>query len=351
MTSGRGLFLHDVLAGRRRGLLPSMLRAGLAPFGVAYGACAAIRRALYRRGWLKSRRLTGPVVCIGNLTAGGTGKTPLVYWAARHLLGRGHKVAILARGYGPQVGGEADDERIPPELAPFKLKRFNHPDRIVSGAEAFGDFGASCAILDDGFQHLRVRRELDVVCVDATAPLGLPLPAGLLREFPSALARADHLVLTRVDQASPEALAAIRARLARHAPGVPIGETRMRPIGLARGEATLSPDEVRGTRVVAFSGIGNPDAYERTLAQVGIEVAESVRFPDHHPYTPEELADLARRRDRAGAAMLVTTRKDVFRMAAPPPDLGVLVVGIEFVSGEEALAEAITHAVERKPLA
>ncbi len=351
MTAGRGLLLQEILSGRRRGLFPSILRAGLAPLGVAYGACAALRRGLYRHRWLKSCRLTGPVVSIGNLTAGGTGKTPLVYWATQHLLARGHRVAILARGYGPQVGGEADDERIPPELAPFKVKRFNHPDRRIAGTEAFGEFGASCAILDDGFQHLRVRREMDVVCVDATAPLGLPLPAGLLREFPGTLARADHLVLTRVDQATPEALAALKRRLAWKATGVPIAETRVRPIGLVLGEATLPPEEVRGTRVVAFSGIGNPEAFERTLAQVGVDVAESVRFPDHHPYTAKELADLARRRDRAGAAMLVTTRKDAFRMAAPPPDLGVLVVGIEFVSGEEALAEAITYAVEQKPLA
>lgn len=348
MTADDSLFLRDVLAGRRRGLLPSLLRVALAPFGVLYGAAMAVRRGLYVHGWIKPVRLPGPVISIGNLTAGGTGKTPLVYWAARRLLGRNHRVAVLARGYGEEVGGETDDERVPPELSPFPVKRFNDLDRVASGNTAIREWGASCVILDDGFQHLRVARDLDIVVIDASARLGLPLPAGLLREFADAVAVADWVVITRVDQAPAEAVARLRERLARSAPRAQIAETRVRTLGVARGGVTLPLDYVRGLRVVAFCGIGSPESFERTLATVGVEVVEMVCFPDHHPYGPETLADLERRREQAGATMLLTTSKDAWRMTSPPQELGVLLVDVEFVSGEEALGEAIIHAVEQK---
>lgn len=348
MSAEVDLFLRDVLAGRRRGVVPSLLRAALAPFGLLYGAAMAVRRGLYVHGWVSPTRLPGPVISIGNLTTGGTGKTPLVYWAVRRLLGRNHRVAVLARGYGQQVGAEVDDERVPPELAPFPVKRFNDPDRIASGTAAFRHWGASCAILDDGFQHLRVARDLDIVCVDAAMPLGLPLPAGLLREFADAVAVADRIVLTRVDQASPDALAALRASLAHCAPKARIAETRIKPIGVLRGGETHTVEALKGQRVVAFCGIGSPESFERTLAQLGVEVAEVVRFPDHHPYHGEEIADLERRREHAGASMLLTTSKDAYRMTSPPEGLGVLLVDLDFVSGEEELAEAIFHAVEQK---
>ncbi len=347
MTAEGGLFVRDVLAGRRRGVVPSLMRAALAPLGLLYGAAMAVRRGLYVHGWVKPTRLPGPVVSIGNLTAGGTGKTPLVYWAARRLLGRNHRVAVLARGYGEQVGAETDDERVPPELSPFHVKRFNGPDRVATGTEAFHQWCATCAILDDGFQHLRVARDMDIVCIDAAAPLGLPLPAGLLREFADAVAVADWIVVTRVDQASAEDLARLRERIARIAPRARVAETRVRPIGVLRGGETLPPDAVRGQRVVAFCGIGSPESFERTLAQVGVEVAELVRFPDHHPYQPHELEDLARLRERTAATMLLTTSKDAYRLGDLPQEIGVLLVDVEFVSGEEELVEAILHAVEQ----
>ncbi len=348
MTADDSVFLRDVLAGRRRGLGPSLLRAALAPLGVLYGAAMAVRRGLYVHGWIKPVRLPGPVVSIGNLTAGGTGKTPLVYWAARRLLGRNHRVAVLARGYGEEVGAEADDERVPPELSPFPVKRFNNPDRVASGNTAIREWGATCVILDDGFQHLRVAREIDIVAIDAAAPLGLPLPAGLLREFADAVAVADWVVITRTNQARTEDVDRLRARLAHVAPRARVAETRVRPLGVARGGVTLPLDYVRGLSVVAFCGIGSPESFERTLAQVGVKVVEMVLFPDHHPYGPETLADLERRRERAGATMLLTTSKDAFRMIAPPQELGVLLVDVEFVTGEEELGDAILHAVEQK---
>jgi tetraacyldisaccharide 4'-kinase len=303
----------------RRGGAVELLRAP----ALLFGAVARLRGALYDRGWLPSERLPVPIVCVGNLTAGGTGKTPMVAWVARELARRGLRPGVVSRGYGARVSGGASDESA---LLAVELPGVPHAsdrERARAGRELI-ERGCGALVLDDGFQHRRLQRDLDLVLVDATRPWGLPappgggepvcalLPRGLLREPLRALARAGAVVLTRVDQAEPRSLARLRERLLAVAPGVALATAEHRPRGLRRvgGPESLAPQALRGERVELVSGIGNPDAFERSARDLGAEIVAHRRFGDHHDYAAGDLEGLGR-----SGARVVTTAKDAVKVA------------------------------------
>ncbi|MCZ6598425.1 MAG: tetraacyldisaccharide 4'-kinase [Planctomycetota bacterium] len=302
-----------------------------------YGVVADLRRSLYDRGLLPVERLDVPVVCVGNLSAGGTGKTPMVAWLARVLAERGRRPGLLSRGYGA-----GDEMRELAELLP-DVPREEDPDRAAGGRRLVGR-GADVIVMDDGFQHRRLHRDLDLVLVDATRPWGLPqppgggdpvcalIPRGLLRERPSALTRADAIVLTRTDQASAEVCARLEAELEALAPGKPLTRARHRPRAL-RGPAgeELAPEALAGAEVDLLSGIGNPEAFEETVRALGARVAEHRRFPDHHPFAPEDLEGLGRER------ILVTTSKDAARLGPGRNRAHVLEIELEIAEGRDRL--------------
>lgn len=312
--------------------LPSALFAGL----------SRLRAAGYERGWLARVAVLVPVVSVGNLTAGGTGKTPFVAALARRLGARGRRIGILSRGYGAArdaAGRENDEARWYRAHLP-EVELVQDPDR-VRGAEELMERGVDLILLDDGFQHRRLARDLDLVLVDATRPWGLPppsgggapvqacLPRGLLREPPGALARADALVITRSDQIEPRALDALRAELERVAPG------RALLCGVHRPARLRAPDgrglglaELSGREVDAVSAIGNPEAFERTLARLGARVQQHRAFPDHHLYSGADLEGLG-----AGGRWLVTTEKDAVKLAGLRP---LHVLGTDFELSEGA---------------
>lgn len=321
----------------RRGGVRELLRVPASLFG----ALARARNGLYDAGLLPRARLAAPVVSVGNLSVGGTGKTPMVVWVARELERRGRRVGLLSRGYKASPGELNDEGRLMAELLPG-VEHVQDADR-VRGAGRLLRGGADVIVLDDGFQHRRLARDLDIVLVDATRPWGLPavggaavrsvLPRGLLREGVSGLARADSLVLTRSDAVSSSELAELEEELERLAPGVPRALAEHRPSGLRRGQERLELGELDGRAVRLVSGIGNPGAFEATARSLGADVRGVHAFEDHHAYTREELEPLAARGDE-----LLVTAKDAVKLAG----LGVahLVLDVELVvtRGEKVLA-------------
>lgn len=323
------------LYGYMRGALaPSAgVRLALAPLRLGSLLYRGIACTSYTWELRKRRRLPCPVVSIGNLTVGGTGKTPLTIWLARWLRQQGWRVVVLSRGYGGQrrdkpcvvsIGegplrawSEVGDE---PYLLAQELPGIPilvGKDRFASGQHAREYFGAQVVILDDGFQHYRLARDLDIVLIDATNPFGQGalLPRGILREPLRALQRADAVVLTRVELAQ-DALGDVTEQIRAWAPHLPIYHLRTTVQAVWEGDmhGCSGAASLRSRRVVAFAGIGNPQAFAATLTQLGYNVAALVVFPDHHPYTERDWRAIIDVMHRYEADCLVTTTKDRVRL-------------------------------------
>ena len=345
MTKGR----PDTWLARRGGSV-ELLRVPAALFGFLTG----VRTRLYDRGLLPRVRLDVPVVSIGNLTAGGTGKTPLVAWTVRALRELGRRPGVLSRGYGKERGAESNDEARMLARVLGDVPHVQNPDR-VEGGRTLIEQGVDVVVLDDGFQHRRLARDLDLVLVDATRPWGLPvsgdsappldavralIPRGLLREKPSALARADAIVITRSDQVAQAELERLRQALLDLAPGPALALGEHRPLRIAAPDGSFhTPAGLRGRSVHLISGIGNPEAFERTVRSLGAEVQSHRAFPDHHLYRPDELEGLpfgtaVDERD----AWVVTTAKDAPKLESVGLRAHVLEVEFELREGAPVLA-------------
>lgn len=317
----------------------------LPPLSLLYGAVTRTRLSLYRRGTFQTSKLDRPVISIGNITTGGTGKTPLVEWVARTIASRGKKVCILTRGYGrkdPHLQvivsdgygvlaspAEAGDE---PYLLATRLTGqaavISSADRIAAGQEAIKDFGTECFVLDDGFQHLRLARDLNILTIDATNPWGggSLLPYGRLREAPEGISRADCVVITRCDQVG--SVAGLREEILRLAGERPIFESRMRPVrvtGLKNGGEQLAA----GTRVAAFCAVGNPPSFFENVRRMGYELALQKSFTDHHVYSQAEIDVIVKEAKEAGATALITTAKDAVKLRTLSFSMPCYVVEIE----------------------
>ncbi len=301
------------------------------PIAAGYRWGVELRAAAYRRGWLTTRRLSRPVLSIGNLTVGGTGKTPLVRLVAERLQLKGWKPGILTRGYarrrGPEIvllepgpGRNADPREVGDE--PALLARALPAVPIAIGANRFRagclaeeQFELDVHILDDGFQHVSLGRDLDVVTLDVTQELAdrALLPAGRLREPLSALARAQVVVLTRTELGDPRPL---EVRLRALHPKALLCHARTVFCGLveARSGTAYSWQGFEAKPVLAFCGIGNSQGFLANLRQWGFHVAAEISFPDHHVYVPSDLRRLERRARDVGAAAMITTEKDLMNL-------------------------------------
>jgi tetraacyldisaccharide 4'-kinase len=290
-------------------------RLGLYLANLPYGWAVTLRNLLYDRGWQRIHRAPVPVVSVGNLTAGGTGKTPCVEYVARRYRQRGRRVAILSRGYG-SVAGPNDEALVLEENLP-DVPHLQDADRATLAEVAVEELESEVLVLDDGFQHRRLARDLDIVLVDATDPWGGGhlLPRGLLRESPRGLRRAGAIVLTRCDQATSDERDRVRARIGRLAPGVPVAETVHRPLGLINAGGTAPLERLRERPAAAFCGIGNPEAFRRTLLDLGASLGAFRTFPDHHAYTRADVEDLTAWAGRqATDCVVVTTQKDLVKL-------------------------------------
>jgi len=317
----------------------------LPPLSLLYGAVTRTRLSLYRRGTFQTTKLDRPVISIGNITTGGTGKTPLVEYVAKSIAAQGKKVCILTRGYGrkdPHLQvivsdgygvlaspSEAGDE---PYLLATKLAGkaavISSADRIAAGQEAIKDFGTEVFVLDDGFQHLRLARDLNIVCIDATNPWGggRLLPYGRLRESLEGMSRADCVVLTRCDQV--ESVQTLREEVRELTGGKPVFESRMRPVRvtpLKNGPETIL---VPG-RVGAFCAVGNPSSFFENLRELGYELGLERAFADHHVYSQSEIEELNQLAKQTGAMALITTAKDAVKLKGMAFSLPCYVLEIE----------------------
>jgi tetraacyldisaccharide 4'-kinase len=287
--------------------LPPWLRLLLWPASVIYGDFARLRARLYAQGTLKTKRLNTPVISIGNLTVGGTGKTPMVIWLAERFLAEGKRVGILTRGY-KGAGGSSDEI----ELMKFRLKdraMFGvGPDRYEQGRQ-LETKGVDIFLLDDGFQHLQLARDVNILLMDASQPLGREslLPAGGLREPVSAMDRADILVITRLE-ASPATISTIEKLQ-----DYPVFSAVTRLLGFRRlgaGIQVLSAQEIGAGPFYAFCGIGNPKAFFQDLKTWNIPVFQTSEFPDHHLYDQRDAFELEQVARTSGAKAFITTEKD-----------------------------------------
>jgi tetraacyldisaccharide 4'-kinase len=318
-----------------------------------YGAVARARLRLYRSGLLKSERVGAPVVSVGNLTAGGTGKTPLVEWAARALAREGLRACVLTRGYGRAdesrrvvasdgarvLAGAAecgDEPRLLAERLLGAAAVVCDRDRVAAARWARAELGAEVFVLDDGFQHLRIARDLDIVTLDATAPWGGGhlLPRGRLREPASGLARADCVVITRAELSAD--VEALRAEVGRVGGGrAAVFTSRVRTLGLtplSAGGAGVAGVELESVRVGAFCAVGNPRAFFEHLRRDGFDLRHARAFADHHPYTPADVEKVSREAAALGARALLTTAKDAVKLRGLDFALPCYVVeaGLEF---------------------
>lgn len=306
---------RDLISGVKRGIVADAARGGLKIASLVYGAAVRLRNRAYDVGLLRVRRAPIPVVSVGNLTTGGTGKTPIVALVADWFTQRGLRPVILSRGYRALPGAINDEKLVLDQMCPG-IVHLQSPDRVQSAKEACTRHDASLLILDDGFQHRRLARDLDIVLIDVLDPWGggRVLPRGLLREPLSALTRADLIVLTRADQCSSDDKSRLIAEICRAGPSGPLIEVVFRPFGLvnfAGVRVAVDP----AAAVAAFCGIGNPEGFRRTLADAGARRVVGFRaFPDHHHYTESDLANLAHWARECGCDMLITTQKDLVKI-------------------------------------
>ena len=286
--------------------LPPLLRILLWPLSQVYGAYVRSRRALYTSGWLKPKHLKATVISVGNLTVGGTGKTPMVLWLAEKFLMQGKRVAILSRGYKGSHGRSDEIELLKRRLG-GKVVFGIGPDRFESGSQLESQHGVDVFLLDDGFQHLQLARNLDIVMLDGSRKLESEwlLPAGLLREPVTACRHADILVVTRKSEKPVIKGADAVVPPIFYAHTKLIGFQRFGPDPDAKDRGHLGPGPF-----LAFCGIGNPAAFFDDLTRWHVPVVEKKVFPDHHKYSLMELDQLQSRSKACGAAGMVTTEKD-----------------------------------------
>ncbi len=339
--------------------------------GMLYRAAVSLRNALYDAGLLRSHRLPCAVISVGNLTAGGTGKTPLTSFLAAMLRESGYRAGVVSRGYrrrggpGPRLVSDgrsilADADEAGDE--PYLIARENPGVPLAVGADRVRTArllldAARCevVVLDDAFQHRRIARDIDLLLVDGRDPWGngRMLPLGPLREPLSSASRADAIIVTRSAGPLPAALAPI---LARHNPHAAVFFGRMEPRGFVRADGeSVAPASLKGLTVYAFSGIARPQRFEEDLESLGVRVASARRFPDHHRFSRRDLEEVVRAARNTSAEVLVTTEKDLVRLAPsfPPgaPPLYALAQRLTFAEGAGLQAFVLDRLAGLRPAA
>lgn len=364
-------YFRDVMLNARPGLAPSLLRTLAAAGEWGYSRLMSARNHAYDRGYLKSYDLGRPTLSVGNLSAGGTGKTPVVAWLAAELVRRGHKPAVLLRGYravnglsdeaaelASAVGNDAPPQS-PDSPSPdlWRVPVWADGNRIRGAAGVLAERPETdLFLLDDAMQHRRARRQVDICLISATQGLchRRVLPRGLLRERPEGLRRADILIITRADQATPQSLQQLHSELHDLAPGKPILTCTHGVTAIATDAGELwSPAAAHSRRVFAVAGTGDPAAFGRTVTSLGATLAGHLWFNDHHAYTPADWAEVGRHARAAGAEAVITTGKDWVKLAplGKPAGLDVWIVRIAatFPPGDaDRLMDVITHTLDKK---
>jgi len=334
-----------VISGERRDVVAALLRGLCRVASWGYAAAIAVRNTAYDYGWFRTTKLAVPVISIGNITTGGTGKTPVVAWCIHELQRRGSRPGIVSRGYR-SLDGEVNDEALVLERLCPGVPHVQDRDRIRGGQRAIDQFGCDVLVLDDAFQHRRIVRDLDLVLIDALQPWGYGhlLPRGLLREPRSALARSHVLLITRADQITPATCAMLSQELMRHCPQARPVPVRFQPQEWLAVDGTRYPLlNWQAQRVAMFCGIGSPAGFRQSLTGLTTVIAEQL-FPDHHHYTSSDLDQLEQWRHELGITTLVTTLKDLVKIPATHPvanHVFALQIGTEVLENAPEISRAL----------
>ncbi|MFL6583768.1 MAG: tetraacyldisaccharide 4'-kinase [Chthoniobacterales bacterium] len=377
-------FAIDVILGRRHGVRASMLRGVLRALSLLYEQIVQARLYLYRRRVFRERTLGCLVISIGNLTVGGTGKTPIVEKFARALRSGGRRVAILSRGYKsvprrkptlwqrirgidpdpPRVVSDGKELLLDSRTAgdePYMLAQnlenvavIVDKNRVKSGLYAIKELNADTLLLDDGLQYLHLKHRLDIVLIDRQAPFGneFLLPRGTLREPPRNLRRASYIFITK---STAESNGALIERIRRYNRTAEIIECAHRPLHLQNvitGER-LPLERLRGTFIGALSGIAAPDSFEEALRKLGARIEIAKRYADHHRYSEAELQTFINRCIRRDLAMIITTEKDAVRLPSfekPEVPVYFLRVEIEILTGQESWEHCVARICQPQPM-
>ena len=329
----------------------------LYPLSKIYGFVVKTRIFFYEKGILKSVRLPVPVISVGNITMGGTGKTPVVEYIAKYLQEKGKRVAILSRGYAATIKQEnsslaenvCNDEYLLFQENIPNIPHLLNKNRVKSGLEAIRRFQAEYLLLDDGFQHIHLAKDLNIVTIDALNPFGHEhiVPRGMLREPLEELRRADMIMLTRVNQCSHDEIQSIIDRLREVARHVPVVETVHKPICLESlaDAARLDIHCLHGKKVFAFCAIGNPVSFRKSIESLGGELLGFRVFPDHHVYTSSELRGLNTEALRIRPDAIIITQKDKVKIKNVRNlwdfPLWTLKMGVRIVKGYEIFENKI----------
>lgn len=349
-------YWHNLVSGRKGGLMAAFLRLLLRIVACAYSIIIRLRNLLYSNGCLKTHRANATVLSLGNITTGGTGKTPLVVWLCKLLQQKQSQCAILTRGYKTHTAAQPiiDEPAILAESCP-QSKVIINPNRIEAADQSVNNFGVKALIMDDGFQHRRLSRNLDIVTIDSTCPFGYEklLPAGLLREPVTSLKRADAAVLTRCDQISESELNQIEKKLQLINPDMIIAKSIHNPICAKSAIAEeISIEQLSNRKIFAFCGIGNPDAFLNTIKSTGANLLGSMIYNDHYHYADNDIDGIYAQAKRLGADLILSTQKDSshykIRNKRYEIPFAYLAIEIKFIAGEDKLKKLIEDALAGK---
>ena len=358
---------RKLISGQKAGLGAGLLRMLLGLAAAGYSIAIRYFNFLYSKGWLKAYHVDATVICVGNITVGGTGKTPLVVWLCKHLISdfnfqiSDFGCAILTRGYKVNQNLKIKAQIYTDEVAIHAescagIKVIVNPDRVAGAIEAISKFKAEVLIMDDGFQHRGLARDLDIIAIDGTQPFGYGkmLPAGLLREPVTSLKRADVAVITRCDQITETELNQIEKKLEAINPDMIIAKSIHAPTYVKSADnKEISLEHLKGKKIYAFCGIGNPEAFFRTIKQLGGNLIGSKIYNDHHHYTDRCLADIYKQAKHLKSDLILTTQKDwtkIKRLALLKKDIPLGYIGIEikFLAGEKKLRGLIEKTLAGK---
>ncbi len=370
---------RKLVSGQSSGLGAVLLRFFLAVAAKVYSIVIGLRNFLYSKGWLKTYRANAAVISIGNITAGGTGKTPLVIWLCKQIISNfkfqisNCGCAILTRGYkatknlkftyacvttgAGKTQNYKDEPAILAESCP-EAKVIVNPDRVAGAGEAVDKFGAKVLIMDDGFQHRRLSRDLDIVTIDGTLPFGYGkmLPAGLLREPVSALKRADAVVVTRCDQVAEAQLTQLEEKLQSVNPDMIIARSMHAAIcAKSIDNKEISIGKLKRKKIFAFCGIGNPDAFLSAVKELGLNLVGSKIYNDHYHYTDSDIAEIYEEAKCLKADLILSTQKDwLSKIRGQRSEIRIqfayLVIELKFISGEDKITRLIEDTLADKIL-
>lgn len=341
-------YFRSLISGKEKSVLSRVFLCLLRGFSVIYCIVVRIRNKMFDSAMRKSVKAGRPVISVGNLTTGGTGKTPLVIWICRYLAGKDKSCAILTRGYKAGKGKFTDEPAILAKAC-SNAKVIVNPSRKEGAAKAVEQYDSDVLVMDDGFQHRQLARDLDIVAVDATCPFGYDriLPAGLLREPISALKRAKAIVITRYDQADSAKTEVLEKKLASVNSDAVIARSVHKPIGaVAMKGVRISLEELKDKKIFAFCGIGNPNAFIDMLKEMGLNVADYKIFNDHHDYSNADLLDIYEQARYLDAEIILSTQKDWVKTAllSMKDDnllFAYLDIQLEILQGKEPLESLI----------